>query len=110
MPRTYSAAYLVAMEGETDGKKPTSRSGVFSDYNSLNGWATDIKKLGSQYTGMLAVDNYIDGLLMMIEFGTKDTQTVIMGACSLPYDNNHVALAAETGVNRILLTKAQAAG
>lgn len=110
MPRTYSAAYLVAMEGETDSKKPTSRSGVFSDYNSLNGWATDIKKLGSQYTGMLAVDNYIDGLLMMIEFGTKDTQTVIMGACSLPYDNNHVALAAETGVNRILLTKAQAAG
>lgn len=110
MPRTYSAAYLVAMEGETDSKKPTSRSGVFSDYNSLNGLATDIKKLGSQYTGMLAVDNYIDGLLMMIEFGTKDTQTVIMGACSLPYDNNHVALAAETGVNRILLTKAQAAG
>lgn len=110
MPRTYSAAYLVAMEGETDSKKPTSRSGVFSDYNSLNGWATDIKKLGSQYTGMLAVDNYIDGLLMMIEFGTKDTQTVITGACSLPYDNNHVALAAETGVNRILLTKAQAAG
>ena len=59
---------------------------------------------------MLAVDNYIDGLLMMIEFGTKDTQTVIMGASNLPYDNNHVALAAETGVNRILLTKAQAAG
>lgn len=110
MPRTYSAAYLVAMEGETGSKKPTSRSGVFSDYNSLNGWATDIKKLGSQYTGMLAVDNYIDGLLMMIEFGTKDPQTVIIGACSLPYDNNHVALAAETGVNRILLTKAQAAG
>lgn len=109
MPRTYSAAYLVAMEGETDSKKPTSRSGVFSDYNSLNGWATDIKKLGSQYTGMLAVDNYIDGLLMMVEFGTKDVQTVIMGASTLPYSDSHVALAAEDGANRILITKAQAA-
>ena len=109
MPRTYSAAYLVAMEGETDSKKPTSRSGVFSDYNSLNGWATDIKKLGSQYTGMLAVDNYIDGLLMMVEFGTKDVQTVIMGASTLPYSDSHVALAAEDSANRILITKAQAA-
>lgn len=110
MPRTYSAAYLVAMEGETDSKKPTSRSGVFSDYNSLNGWATDIKKLGSQYTGMLAVDNYIDGLLMMVEFCTKDVQTVIMGASTLPYSDSHVALAAEDSANRILITKAQAAG
>lgn len=86
MPRTYSAAYLVAMEGETDSKKPTSRSGVFSDYSSLNGWATDIKKLGSQYTGMLAVDNYIDGLLMMIEFGTKDTHRLsswVPAACRI---------------------------
>lgn len=110
MPRTYSAAYLVAMEGETDSKKPTSRSGVFSDYNSLNGWATDIKKLGSQYTGMLAVDNYIDGLLMMVEFGTKDVQTVIVGASTLPYSDSHVALAAEDSANRILITKEQAAG
>ena len=58
---------------------------------------------------MLAVDNYIDGLLMMVEFGTKDVQTVIMGASALPYSDSHVALAAEDSTNRILITKAQAA-
>lgn len=109
VPRTYSGAYLVAMEGESTAQVPTSRSGVFSDYGSLNTWATNIRKLGTQYTGMLALDQYIDHLLMTIEFGTKDVQTVMMGCCNLPYNAEHVALVAETGVNRICITKAQAA-
>ena len=107
---SYSAAYLVAMEGAADAKKPSSRAGVFSDYNSLNGWATDIKKLGAQYTGMLIADQYIDTILMMVEFATKDMQTVMQGCTTLPYSDTHKALAAETSANRILITKAQAAG
>ncbi len=103
---TYSAAYFVAMEDDL----PTSRAGVYSDYNSLNGWATNIAKLGSQYTGMLIKDQYIDTLLMTVEFATKDVQTVMAGCTALPYDASHVALAAETSVNRILITAAQAAG
>lgn len=110
MDKNYSAAYRVAMETVNDAEVPTSRSGVHSDWNSLNGWATNIKKLGSQYTGMLAVDQYIDTLLMTIEFATKDVQTVMMGCCTLPYSEDHLALVAETSVNRICLTKEQAAG
>lgn len=106
----YSAAYLVAMEGATGSEKPSSRAGVFSDYNSLNGWATNIKKLGNQYTGMLIADQYVDTLLMMVEFATKDMQTIMQGCSTLPYSTEHKALAAENSVNRILITKAQAAG
>lgn len=106
----YSAAYLVAMEGASDAKKPSSRAGVFSDYNSLNGWATDIKKLGAQYTGMLISQQYTDTILMMVEFATKDMQTVMQGCSTLPYSAEHKALAAEASANRILITKAQAAG
>lgn len=106
----YSAAYLVAMEGETGSEKPSSRAGVFSDYNSLNGWATNIKKLGSQYTGMLIADQYVDTILMMVEFATKDMQTIMQGCTTLPYSDTHKALATENSVNRILITKAQAAG
>lgn len=105
----YSAAYLTAMEGAADAKKPTSRAGVFSDYNSLNGWATDIKKLGAQYTGMLIADQYVDTILMRVEFATKDVQTVMQGCTTLPYSSTHKALAAEASANRILITKAQAA-
>lgn len=106
----YSSAYLVAMEGATGYEKPSSRAGVFSDYNSLNGWATNIKKLGNQYTGMLIADQYVDTILMMVEFATKDVQNVIRGCTTLPYSAEHKALAAENSVNRILITKAQAAG
>lgn len=106
----YSAAYLVAMEGEIGSEKPSSRAGVFSDYNSLNGWATNIKKLGNQYTGMLIADQYVDTILMMVEFATKDMQTIMQGCSTLPYSDTHKALAAENSVNRILITKAQAAG
>lgn len=104
----YSAAYRVAMEGDAESKKPSSRSGVYSDYNSLNNWATDIQKLGKQYTGMLFADFYTDMLLMMVEFATKDLQTVMMGASSMPYSDQHKALMAEESVNRIVIAKAQA--
>ena len=106
----YSGAYLVAMEGATDAKKPSSRAGVFSDYNSLNNWVTDIKKLGNQYTGMLIAQQYIDTILMNVEFATKDMQTVMQGCTTLPYSESHKALAAEASANRILITKEQAAG
>lgn len=106
----YSGAYLVAMEGTSGQEKPSSRAGVFSDYNSLNGWATDIKKLGNQYTGMRIADQYVDTILMMVEFATKDMQTVMQGCTTLPYSAEHKALATESSVNRILITKAQAAG
>lgn len=106
----YSGAYLVAMEGTSGQEKPSSRAGVFSGYNSLNGWATDIKKLGSQYTGMRVADQYVDTILMMVEFATKDVQTVMRGCTTLPYSAEHKALATESNTNRILITKAQAAG
>lgn len=105
----YSGSYFVAMEGSEE-KKPSSRSGVYSDYNSLNGWVTDIKKLGEQYFGHTIAKQYIDTLLMMVEFATKDLQTVMRGCVSLPYSADHKALMAEESANRIVITKAQAAG
>lgn len=106
----YSGAYFVAMEEASGSEKPTSRAGVYSSYGSLNTWATNIKKLGEQYTGHLIAKQYIITLLMTIEFATKDLQTVMRGCTSLPYSDTNTALAAEESVNRILITKTQAAG
>nr|DAL85230.1 MAG TPA: tail collar fiber protein [Caudoviricetes sp.] len=107
---SYSAAYLIAMEGASGSEKPSSRSGVYSDYGSLNTWVANAKKLGAQYTIDLMENWFVEEILMYVEFATKNIQNVMYGCATLPYSEAHRALVAETGVNRITITKDQAAG
>lgn len=96
---SYSAAYLMALE---DGRA-TSRAGVFSQPFSLDSAMAGARTLGAQYAAMRMADHYVDALLMTVEFATKNLQSVMAGATSLPVTTNHKAVAAETGVNRIAI-------
>jgi hypothetical protein len=101
----YTAAYKIA----TVGGLPTSRSGVFSDHNSLNGFMALCDSLGEGYVVETAAERFEDNILFYVEFATKDGQSIMMGAANMPYAADHTALVAEAATNRIIITDAQAA-
>jgi len=57
------------------------------------------------------VAEYIDlvQIPMMIEFATKNMQSILQGFTAGQYTTTHLPLLAETAVNRVILTNAQAA-
>lgn len=57
------------------------------------------------------VAEYVDlvQIPMMIEFATKNLQSVLTGFTSGSYTSTHLPLLAEVGVNRVILTNTQAA-
>lgn len=46
--------------------------------------------------------------LFTVEFATLNSQSIMQGVTSLPYDGTHLSILAETAVNRVVLTNAQA--
>lgn len=102
--KAYTAAYPMAT---VDGKA-TSRSGVFPDACSLNSAMTAARTLGEQYTVTTIAERYTEWLYMVVEFATRDFQTVMCGATGLPYLETDTAVVAETGANRIIVANAVA--
>lgn len=74
---------------------------------SHNTQLTEFRKKGSQYCGMTSKEVMFLQYLFMIEFATLNSQSIMYGAASYNYQYN-VAVA-ETGVERIVITNAQAA-
>lgn len=103
--KAYTAAYPLA----TVGGLATSRSGVFSDVCSLNSAMTAARTLGANYTVTTTSEWYTDWLYMVVEFATRNLQSIMNGASGMPYDATHTAVVAETGVNRIIIANAKAA-
>ncbi|MDI9412774.1 MAG: hypothetical protein QM401_04255 [Bacillota bacterium] len=89
--------------------KATSRSGLFADYDSLNGHMASMKAThGKAHTETMA-SLFTDWLLLLVEFATKDLQTVMMGASSMAYaSDSYKAVIAENDTNRIVMTAAGA--
>lgn len=79
--KVYCPSYWLAM---VDGKA-TSRSGVFPAYNSLNGFMTQARTFDERGHTETIEALFSDYLLMLVEFATKDFQTVMLGACSMRY-------------------------
>lgn len=104
LQKAYTAAYPMA---KVDGKA-TSRAGVFSDIYSLNSAMTAARTLGEDYTTTTTAEWYTECLYMWVEFATRNLQSVMYGAASLPYTATDTATTAETGVNRIIVTNAVA--
>ena len=102
--KAYYPAYPMALVDE----KPTSRSGVFNEIYSLNTAMTDARKAGENYTVTTTAERYAICLLMLVEFATRNMQSVMQGAVSLPYSENEKATVAEEGVNRIIVSTATA--
>lgn len=103
--KAYTAAYPMALVDA----KPTSRTGVFPDIYSLNTAMTDSKKAGDAYIVTTCAEQYTECLYMWVEFATRDVQTVMKGATSLPYSASDTATVAGTATNQVIVATATAA-
>mgnify|MGYP000194268717 CR=1 FL=1 len=102
--KVYCPVFPVAM---VDGM-PTSRAGVFPTYNSMNGHMTDVRKYHQKaHTETMAV-RISEYMLMLVEFATKDLQSIMGGATNMPYSDSDAAVIGETSVNRIIIPKERA--
>ena len=75
---------------------------------SYTGMITYMHKLGGHYCGTTSWDLFYRQLMMIIKYATTHSQSIMAGCTS--YRNQNQNLVEETGVMRVVLTKAQAAG
>ena len=75
---------------------------------SYTGMITYMHKLGGHYCGTTSWDLFYRQLMMIIKYATTHSQSIMAGCNS--YSNQNQNLVEETGVMRVVLTKAQAAG
>ena len=96
----YSSAGLAPANGcqATEAKKPVS-------YTDMIAY---MYKLGKHYCGTTNWDLFYRQLMMIVKYATTHSQSIMAGCTS--YSNQNQNLVAETGVKRVVLTKAQAAG
>lgn len=96
----YSSKGLAPANGcqATQAKNPVSYTGMI----------TYMHKLGGHYCGTTSWDLFYRQLMMIIKYATTHSQSIMAGCTS--YSNQNQNLVEETGVMRVVLTKAQAAG
>lgn len=75
---------------------------------SYTGMITYMHKPGGHYCGTTSWDLFYRQLMMIIKYATTHSQSIMAGCTS--YSNQNQNLVEETGVMRVVLTKAQAAG
>ena len=75
---------------------------------SYTGMITYMHKLGGHYCGTTSWDLFYRQLMMIIKYATTHSQSIMAGCTS--YSNQNQNLVEETGVMRVVLTKAQADG
>lgn len=75
---------------------------------SYTGMITYMHKLDGHYCGTTSWDLFYRQLMMIIKYATTHSQSIMAGCTS--YSNQNQNLVEETGVMRVVLTKAQAAG
>lgn len=73
---------------------------------SYTGMITYMHKLGGHYCGTTSWDLFYRQLMMIIKYATTHSQSVMAGCTS--YSNQNQNLVEESGVMRVILTKAQA--
>ena len=96
----YSSKGLAPANGcqATQARNPVSYTGLI----------TYMHKLGGHYCGTTSWDLFYRQLMMIIKYATTHSQSIMAGCTS--YSNQNQNLVEETGVMRVVLTKAQAAG
>jgi hypothetical protein len=96
----YSSKGLAPANGcqATEARNPVSYTGMI----------TYMHKLGGHYCGTTSWDLFYRQLMMIIKYATTHSQSIMAGCTS--YSNQNQNLVEETGVMRVVLTKAQAAG
>ena len=96
--------------GDIDGVPPANGCQATQARNpvSYTGMITYMHKLGGHYCGTTSWDLFYRQLMMIIKYATTHSQSIMAGCTS--YSNQNQNLVEETGVMRVVLTKAQAAG
>jgi hypothetical protein len=104
--KVYLPVYWMSMVDS----KATSRSGTFPVYNSVNGHMANARTYDAANahieTMKVRMSEYV---LQLVEFATKDLQTIMMGASTMAFSDSHVAVVAETVANRIIIDSSYAA-
>lgn len=96
------------MAWDDDSGIPHSMSGKTANHNqSHNGMITRFRKKGTQYCGTTAQDKAHLDNLFLVAFATRNTQSIMTGCTSYYYQ--YKSSVQEADVERIIITKAQAA-
>lgn len=102
--KVYTGAYALGLVDDV----PVSRSGVATIYTSLNGVMSKIReKKGAGYRVTTMAEYYMRSLLMWVEFGTRDLQSVMKGGCTLSSFTSTITVE-QTGANSIIVKNAYA--
>lgn len=105
----YDKAYVAAYNMAVVDNKPTSRSGVFGGNFSVNTAMVAARGAGTDFTCTTTAERYAMSLLMFVEFATRNMQSVMQGAVSMPFSATDVAIAAGTATNQFTTTAETAA-
>lgn len=103
-------AKYIAGRNPHEGNKLASISGVYAEFANMshNGQITEFKSKGVQYSGKTSHDDYYVQLMSWLKYATLNQENFMKGCIS--YYLQYVNLVAETGVNRVIITNAQASG
>lgn len=106
----YAAGDIDGVPYSSKGLAPANGSLATQARNpvSYDGMITYMHKLGKHYCGTTSWDLFYRQLMMIIKYATTHSQSIMAGCSS--YNNQDRNLVEETGVMRVVLTKAQAAG
>lgn len=106
----YAAGDIEGAPYSSKGLAPASGCQAAQAKNpvSYTGMIAYMHKLGGHYCGTTSWDLFYRQLMMIIKYATSHSQSIMAGCTSYSYQYNN--LVEETGVSRVILTKAQAAG
>ncbi|WP_291597915.1 hypothetical protein [Blautia sp. LMAG:75] len=105
----YAAGDIDGMPYSSKGLAPANGCQAAQAKNSISyaGMIAYMHKLGGHYCGTTSWDLYYRQLMMIIKYATTHSQSIMAGCASYSFQNMN--LVEETGVMRVVLTKAQAA-
>lgn len=99
---------IAAYRATTVGGVPMSVSGKCADHHiSHNSQQTNMRKKGAQYCGQTSKDAFHLTTLFEIEYATRNEKSIVYGC--LNYNFQYTPATVENGVERFVLTSAQAA-
>ena len=105
----YAAGDIDGMPYSSKGLTPANGCQATQAKNPISyaGMITYMHKLGGHYCGTTSWDLFYRQLMMIIKYATTHSQSIMAGCTSYSFQNMN--LVEETGVMRVMLTKAQAA-
>ena len=105
----YAAGDIDGMPYSSKGLAPANGCQAAQAKNPISyaGMITYMHKLGGHYCGTTSWDLFYRQLMMIIRYATTHSQSIMAGCTSYSFQNMN--LVEETGVMRVMLTKAQAA-